>query len=159
MARGAEIQRRRIVGRGGKGYGRGHREEPSVVNKGVLSVRNQNTIKLEEVVLMTQERFYPSKPTSEVEMTLARIGEAILLYEEQTGKLPHKLPDVCKVVGPEYPIRPNSKGDILDAWGAPIIYCVPGKIYVNRFDLYSRGECGVDHGGEEPNILYLLDRR
>ncbi len=53
--------------------------------------------------------------------------------------------------------RTELSGDervIRDAWGNPIIYCQPGPVHPNGFDLYSVGPNGIDeHGGGDDIVV------
>ncbi len=53
----------------------------------------------------------------------------------------------------------NDKGEVIDPWGSPYVYRVPGSFFPDEFDLYSLGPDRVDHEGEEENILCELHRR
>jgi hypothetical protein len=162
----AEIYRRLIARRGGRGYGEGYREEPAMDRKDI-----GKALRVGEIPVRTETRVFPGQPTSAIEVLLDEVGEKILLFEEKEGRLPRDLSELWTeaaslltpheqgLVKGRLSNKGTSSSQIPDCWGRPLAYVVPGRIYPSRFDLYSVGECGEDMGGEPPNILYLLDRR
>lgn len=166
MEAGAEVQRRKIARKGGRGYGKGHKTHPKIDRLDVAKV-----LKAGDIPTRIENRIFPSEIIDPTEKLIDFIGNKILLFEELNGRLPKNISELIKHAETildinEYAyfqsMKRKEKGIpliILDCWGYPLKYKVPGNYFKDRFDLYSLGECGQDKNGEDPNILFSIGRR
>ena len=155
-------QRDAIAGRGGTGYGEGHRERfeyavPEALPD-IARNRTENIVKSEEVI-------YPGDLKSVVLEQMNRIANALFQFRDSRGQFPSGRNARMVAALREANLSPlrleelNEKGEAIDPWGSPYVYRVPGKLFPDEFDLYSRGPCKSDTDGGEGNIVCELHRR
>jgi hypothetical protein len=159
MEEEAERIRKKIAERGGRGYG----------NKESDETQEESDIEEELQKITTSEKYesrtYPDEPISEVEQQMEKIANAIFNYKNITGHFPSgkniQLSNALKKLNLiNFKKKElNKEGQIVDPWGFPFVYVVPGKIFRDEFDLYSLGPHGKDEGGKGENILCELHRR
>jgi hypothetical protein len=159
----ARRQRETIAGRGGTGYGEGHRErtEYAVPRASLHELRSDQ----KEVLTELAEIVYPGSLNSVVLDQMDQIANALFRYRDSRGTFPEggnaRMVAALRKANLS-PLRPGQlgkKGEALDPWGSPYVYRIPGEIFPDEFDLYSIGPCKKDHGGAEGNIVCELHRR
>jgi hypothetical protein len=161
----AKRQREAIAGRGGSGYGEGHRERTEY-RVPRLDVEDLRGIKLQEEVSMNSRALiYPGRPNSRVLEHMNCIANALFQYRDCEGQFPGgsnadmvaalRAINLCPFRLDEL----NDKREVIDPWGSAYVYRVPGAFFPDEFDLYSVGPCREDRNGGEGNILCELHRR
>ncbi len=93
------------------------------------------------------------------ERFLRRLDQGISLYRIRHGEYPasetrllNSLRSDGEIwrhleIGDQGPPRIGRDGRLLDRWGRPIRYTVPGRIHTQFFDLVSAGSNGIDEAG------------
>jgi hypothetical protein len=95
-----------------------------------------------------EDEIYPRPLTSRVQVHMEKIANAILEYKEVTGGLPTgsnaNMVKALKSLNPRIFFRRelNAKDEVIDPWGRPYVYLVPGRENPKLFDLYSMGPTG-----------------
>lgn len=107
---------------------------------------------------------YPRPLTSRVLAHMDKIASAILEYKEVAGQLPAgSNADMVRALQSLNPRifwkrELNARGEVIDPWGRPYVYLVPGNAFPELFDLYSVGPSGKGRTRPEERILCELKR-
>jgi hypothetical protein len=110
------------------------------------------------------EEVFPRPFTSKVRVHMDRIAGALLEFKRATGALPQggnaEMVKALRKADPRLLTKKelNSRGEVVDPWGRPYVYLVPGRENPTLFDLYSLGPTGKGKADPKMRVYAELFR-